>query len=131
MAEAAGTEVDVVALYRALDRARETRQLSWRQAAQQVGVSASTMSRLAQDLKPDVNAFARMVRWLEVPAETFIREDGELVVTPADGEQELVAQLAPLLRARRDLEEPDVQHLEELITSAVRRFKADRSAKSK
>lgn len=42
-------------------------------------------------------------------------------------ELDLVAELAPLLRARRDLDDMDVDHLQELIRSAVRRFQADRS----
>lgn len=42
-------------------------------------------------------------------------------------EPDLVAELALLLRARRDLDDKDVDHLQELIRSAVRRFRADRS----
>jgi transcriptional regulator with XRE-family HTH domain len=94
-----------------------------------IGVSASTMSRLAQKQNPDVNAFAKMVRWLNVPAEAFIVEDGRPVNrSPGEEEPELVAQLAPLLRARSDLKPHDVDLLESLIESAVRRFNADRAS---
>lgn len=123
----AETRVDVTALHGALDRARASKDLSWRELARLIGVGASTMSRLAQGQNPDVNAFARIVRWLNVPAEAFIVEDGRPVNAPSDEEPELVAQLAPLLRARKDLEERDVRLLEDLISSAVRRFRADQS----
>lgn len=125
----ADVDVDVTALYGALEGARAQKELSWREIARQVGVGASTMSRLAQGLSPDVKAFARMIRWLNVPAETFIREDGRPVARPAgDPQPELVVELAPLLRARKDLNEHDVRHLEELIESAMRRFNAERSS---
>jgi transcriptional regulator with XRE-family HTH domain len=123
----AETRVDVTALHGALDRARASKDLSWRELARQIGVSASTMSRLAQGQNPDINAFARMVRWLNVQAEAFIVEDGRPVNAPGEEEPELVAQLAPLLRARKDLGERDVQLLEDLISSVVRRFRADQS----
>lgn len=116
------TSVDVIALYAALDAAREGKGLSWRQVAREIEVSPSTLSRLANKLKPDVNAFAAMVRWLGMPAEEFMVDERE----PSASEPDLVAQLAPQLRARKDLKKEDVEHLEQLIGSAVRRFKAER-----
>ncbi len=122
----ARTTVDVVALHAALDAARESRDLSWRQVAREIEVSPSTMSRLANGLKPDVNAFAAMVRWLNLPAERFMVDSNEGNRTPHD-QPDLVAELAPLLRARKDLTKEDVEHLEQIIGSAVRRFKAGRA----
>src|SRR5215472_16554346 len=52
--------VDVKALHAALDAARTEKSLSWRQLAKGIGVSASTVSRMANGLKPDVTAFAAM-----------------------------------------------------------------------
>jgi transcriptional regulator with XRE-family HTH domain len=119
--------VDVKALHAALDAARTEKSLSWRQLAKEIGVSASTVSRMANGLKPDVTAFAAMTTWLRMPAETFY-------VTPTpEGqkeEPELVASLVPLLRARRDLTEGDVAYLEEVIGAAARRFRAERDAQS-
>lgn len=118
------TTVDVSKLYAALDAAREAKGISWRQLAKEIEVSPSTLSRLANDLKPDVNAFAAMVTWLNVPAEAFIQVPGE----QAEAEEPpLLAELAPLLRARKDLRQDDVDHLEELIASAVKRFARDRA----
>ncbi|HEY0640752.1 MAG TPA: helix-turn-helix domain-containing protein [Pseudonocardiaceae bacterium] len=119
------TTVDVTALYAALDAARVGRGLSWRQLAGELELSPSTLSRLGNGMNPDVNAFAAMVRWLNLPAESFM-------LGPASDEQpDLVAELAPLLRARRDLSSEDVEHLEEIIASAVRRFNADRSRRAR
>jgi transcriptional regulator with XRE-family HTH domain len=114
--------VDVRSLHAALDHAREERKLSWRQLARELDVSASTLSRMANGLKPDVSAFAAMTHWLRMPAESFYRISSDSAEEP-----ELVAQLAPLLRARKDLNERDVEYLEEIIGGAVRRFRADRA----
>ena len=70
------TQINVAALYAALDAVRESRGISWRQLAREVQVSPSTFSRLANRQKPDVDAFLALVRWLKVPAERFMT-DGE------------------------------------------------------
>jgi transcriptional regulator with XRE-family HTH domain len=119
------TQINVPALYAALDAVREHRKLSWRQLAREVGVSPSTFSRLANRQKPDVDAFLAMVRWLSVPAERFMIDDQET----AHQEPELMAELAPLLRARQDLNSEDKKYLEELIGAAMRRFTAERAAR--
>jgi transcriptional regulator with XRE-family HTH domain len=113
--------VDVKSLHRALDAAREQKELSWRQLAKEIGVSASTISRMANGLKPDVTAFAAMTTWLQMPAEDFYvgTEDS------SNEEPDLVAQLVPLLRARKDLKASDVAYLEEVLGAAARRFRAE------
>jgi transcriptional regulator with XRE-family HTH domain len=119
------TQINVPALYAALDAVRESRGISWRQLAREVQVSPSTFSRMANRQKPDVDAFLALVRWLKVPAERFM--------TDADDqdreEPPLMAELAPLLRARRDLNSGDKKYLEELIGAAMRRFAAEQRAK--
>jgi transcriptional regulator with XRE-family HTH domain len=120
--------VDVRGLYAALDAARSQQQLSWRQLAKQLGVSASTISRMANGLRPDVTAFAAMTSWLRMPAEAFYVRPGQ---HDHQEEPELLATLAPLLRARRDLDEKDVAYLEELIGAAARRFRDDRGARGR
>ncbi|WP_410580166.1 helix-turn-helix domain-containing protein [Amycolatopsis sp. lyj-108] len=122
----ARTTVDVNALHTALDATRDAKGLSWRQLAKEIGVSPSTMSRLANDLKPDVNAFAAMVTWLGVSADTFIVNEDQLKKQRKE-ELPLLAEVSPLLRARSDLNKEDVEHLEELIGSAVKRFATDRA----
>jgi transcriptional regulator with XRE-family HTH domain len=122
----ARTQINVPGLYAALDAVREHKQLSWRQLAREIEVSPSTFSRLANRQKPDVDAFLAMVRWLKVPAERFMIDDDE---APREA-PELMAELAPLLRARQDLNSEDKKYLEELIGAAMRRFTAERAARN-
>ena len=112
--------VDPALLYSALSAARQERgNPSWRSLAQEIGVSPSLLSRIANGQKPDADGFATLVSWLRLPAEIFFRRDGESAEEPA-----LMAQLAPLLRARKDLTEQDVEYLEDIIAVALKRTRA-------
>ncbi|MFF4985476.1 helix-turn-helix domain-containing protein [Streptomyces sp. NPDC001046] len=113
--------IDVQRLYAALDAQRTARGLSWRQLAKEIEVSPSLLSRMANGLRPDVDAFATLVQWLSVPAEQFMTSDDE------EGQQEepeLVTQIGPLLRARKDLTPEDVSYLEDVIQATIRRVRA-------
>lgn len=117
----AKTKIDAAGLQAALDQARIARGLSWRQLATECGVTPSLLSRLRNGYKPDAEGFMTLVRWLRMPAETFLVEPGELAEQP-----ELAAELAPLLRARADLDEADVVMLQEVIRATLRRAEAQR-----
>lgn len=119
------TKVDVPGLYAALDAERTARRLSWRQLAKEIGVSPSLLSRLGNDLRPDADGFATLVRWLNMPAEDFMVDaDGPRSDRP---EPDLVTQLAPLLRARKDLDRRDISYLEDIIRATVRHAQAART----
>lgn len=118
------TKIDVQGLYAALDAERSARDWSWRQLAKEIGVSPSLLSRLGNELRPDADGFVTLVRWLNMPAEQFMVDadsDREAVTEP-----DLVTQLAPLLRARQDLDKRDVAYLEEVIRATVRHVQAAR-----
>lgn len=116
-------EVDVPALYDALDERRRESGLSWRQLARELELSPSTFTRLGNGHRPDVRAFAALTGWLSQPADAFIRRS-----TAGGGKQPaLMAELAPLLRARKDLTEEDAQHLTVLFESAIKQVRDARS----
>lgn len=118
------TKIDVQGLHAALDAERTARDWSWRQLAKEIGVSASLLSRLGNELRPDADGFATLVRWLNMPAEQFMIDiEG---VRESQTEPDLVTQLAPLLRARQDLDKRDVAYLEEVIRATVRHVQAAR-----
>ncbi|MFI6130059.1 helix-turn-helix domain-containing protein [Micromonospora sp. NPDC051141] len=111
------TKIDIAALHGALNAARESHGLSWRQLAKEIGVSPSMLFRLGNGDRPDADGFATLVTWLGMPAEEFM-----IGVNEAPKEQpELMTQLAPLLRARADLTNADVVYLEEVIRATLRR----------
>ncbi|MGC4941746.1 hypothetical protein [Kribbella sp. DT2] len=115
--------INTGALHSALDAARQERQLSWRGLAGEIGVSPSLLSRLGNGLKPDTDGFATIVAWLRLPAEDFFEREGQDDVDDTR-EPDLMAQLAPLLRARKDLTETDIKYLQQVIGATVERARA-------
>lgn len=118
----AKTKVDARSLQDALDQARIAKGLSWRQLAADSGVTPSLLSRLRNGYKPDADGFMTLVRWLGMPAERFLVPDDN---TPSQ-RPELTAELAPLLRARKDLDESDIEMLQDVIQATLRRAAAKR-----
>lgn len=117
-------KIDVAALHAALDAERTARNLSWRQLAKEIDVTPSLLARLSNGYRPDADGFVTLVSWLGIPAEKFMLRQGE----DNPGRQpELLSELAPLLRARRDLDEADITYLEEVIKATIRRVRAQRA----
>ena len=65
---------DARALFAALDRQRVARGLTWREVAQETGVSAATIQRTKGGGRMEVDGMLALVAWLQVPVETFVRQ---------------------------------------------------------
>ncbi|MBB3049438.1 transcriptional regulator with XRE-family HTH domain [Prauserella isguenensis] len=118
--------MDLRRLHDALDAQRRARDLSWRQLAEEAGVSPSLLSRMGNGQRPDLDGFIALVQWLGTPAEEFMsRPDEDHADGSADGgpTPELETQLAMLLRARDDLPEADKEYLLEIVGATMRRIK--------
>ncbi len=64
--------LDVPELRRRLDLRRQEQGLTWRQLADQVDVSPSTFSRLADDKRPDADALVTLLVWLDLDTDIAI-----------------------------------------------------------
>ncbi|MBK1784338.1 helix-turn-helix domain-containing protein [Prauserella cavernicola] len=116
--------MDARRLYDALDAQRGARGMSWRQLADESGVSPSLLSRMGNGHRPDLDGFIALVQWLGSPAEAFmVWPDGQ---ERSRDEPALETQLALLLRAREDLSEADKDYLLEIVGATMRRIKVDR-----
>src|SRR5437660_420004 len=63
------------------DATRRARGITWRQIALEAGITASTLTRMAQGKRPDVDSLAALTAWSGLKADNFVRsEDGEAVV---------------------------------------------------
>ncbi|EHY89841.1 helix-turn-helix domain-containing protein [Saccharomonospora azurea] len=116
--------MDARRLYEALDAGRRARGLSWRQLAEQAGVSPSLLSRMGNGLRPDLDGFIALVQWLGAPAEEFMVRPGDTART--EPQPALETQLSLLLRARNDLSDADKDYLLDIVSATMRRIKADR-----
>ena len=112
--------VDVEALYAALDAKRRADELSWREAAAAIDVSASTLTRMAQGASPDVEGFGKMVRWLGVSADDFIDRPKSRTAKSPEG---LLVVVSRHLRASKELDPKSVKALEGIIEAAYRQVK--------
>ena len=61
--------------YRALDAERLARGKNWKGVADESGVSASTLTRLAQGKRPDVDSMAALLGWAGLSADPFLETD--------------------------------------------------------
>lgn len=108
--------VDIDRLLTALDQKREERHLSWRQLADAVGMSASTLTRMRGGANPDLENFCRLVIWLNVSADTFIARPAR-PIAPAG----LLTVVSDHLKDRREIRTAaGIQALERLIECAYR-----------
>ena len=64
---------DTQALHTALDAQRVSRGMTWRQVAQEVGVSPTLLTRTKQGGRLEVDGMLAMVRWLGRTVESFTR----------------------------------------------------------
>jgi len=65
---------DPAGLYEAIDAERRRREMNWRQVADEIGVSASTITRTRHGGRMEVDGMLQMVGWLGLPVEHFVRE---------------------------------------------------------
>jgi transcriptional regulator with XRE-family HTH domain len=112
------TTVDVEALYAALDSKRKANDTSWRELARELDISPSTFSRMAQGRRPDVDTFATLLRWLGMPAESFMRSDGEASAV----DEEPVAMVSSYLRSARNVTAEEAEALEDIFRAAYKRL---------
>ncbi|MEU6339816.1 helix-turn-helix domain-containing protein [Streptomyces sp. NPDC046977] len=107
---------DAPAFHAALDRTRQERGLLWKHVADQAGVSASTLTRLAQGRRPDVDGLAALVSWAHLSADDFVRRQ------EAAEDAGTLAKVATHLRGDRNLTPEAAEALEALITVAYKQL---------
>lgn len=101
---------DADAFYAALDGVRHRRKLNWKQVSAQSGVSASTLTRMAQGKRPDVDGLAALVAWSGLDADSYLRSSDE-----QRPEQEPLAMISTYLRGDRNLSPDAANALEQVI----------------
>ena len=106
------------AFFAALDGQRVGRRLTWKKVAEQAQVPASTLTRMSQGRRPDVDSLAALTEWSGLKVEDFIRgECGK----PQSSEP--LAQITAHLRADPNLSTEGAKMLETLIKTAYAQFR--------
>lgn len=110
---------DSEGFYAALDSVRQTRSLTWKQVANQAEVAASTLTRMGQGKRPDVDGLAALAAWSGLTLESFFRPQGKQQTAP-------LAEITALLRADSNLSGDSAQALESMLKSAYEHMRSKR-----
>ncbi|WP_420612104.1 hypothetical protein [Candidatus Spongiisocius sp.] len=110
---------DAVALHEALDAHRRSRSLNWKQVAAESGVSASTLTRMAQGKRPDLDGLAALTAWSGLKADDFVRPTRG----PERPEAAPLAMISTHLRADKNLTAEAATALDELIKATYERLR--------
>lgn len=111
---------DASAFYEALDAERQGRQVRWKQVAAESGVSPSTLTRMAQGKRPDVDSLAALAAWSGLRTDDFVRSEE---VRP---EPEPLAKITTYLRGDRHLSPEAATALDQLIKATYDRLRTSK-----
>ena len=109
---------DASAFYESLDSTRVARTMNWRQVAAESGVSASTLTRMAQGKRPDVDSLAALSAWSGLEADIFMKSE-HLKPDP-----EPLSQITIYLRSDKNLSPEAATALGELLKATYERLKS-------
>lgn len=109
---------DTEAFYAALNGVRLSRQMTWKNVAEETGIAASTLSRMGQGASPDVNGLAALLKWSSLRAEMFIPGAGKRDAAP-------LARITALLRADPHLSPQNAKLMEDIVISTYKKLKGD------
>lgn len=110
------SEFDARRFYQALDAARAAGHLNWKQVAERSGVSASTLTRIAQGKRPDVDSMAALVGWSGLSADDFVSGQQRVGAAP-------LAQITTLLSADASLSSDARDAMIGMVTAAYERLR--------
>lgn len=118
-------QFDVSALHAALDSERVSRRLTWKDVSAASGVSASTLTRLSQGKRPDVDSLAALTGWLGMSADRFMGQR-----TVAFGSASPLTQISSILRDDPDLNKDAAAALDEMIKATYARLRGTKKTKA-
>ncbi|MCW5687109.1 MAG: helix-turn-helix transcriptional regulator [Pseudolabrys sp.] len=109
---------DGEAFFAAIDAQRVARGLTWKKVAEQAQVPASTLTRMSQGRRPDVDSLSALCVWSGISADDFFR-----VEAASRGSAEPLAKLTAHFRADPNLSKESAVALETLIKTAYQQFR--------
>jgi transcriptional regulator with XRE-family HTH domain len=116
--------INTAELGRAIKRHRDELKMSLRDVADEIDVSASTLSRIENGTgKPDADNIARITRWLDMPVDRVMSGKGNdvepVIYYPHEATPEIVE---AHLRADKKLSPETAKALSELFRVAYKQF---------
>lgn len=112
---------DAEAFYSALDAERRTRRQTWKGVAEEAQVSASTLTRMAQGRRPDVDSMAALLTWSGLSADAFVRDQ------QARPEPGTLSMISTHLKSDPNLTPEAADALDELVKATYERMRKRQS----
>src|SRR5438309_3280256 len=108
---------DGEAFFRAIQATVEARSKNWKQVSAETGVSASTLTRMAQGRNPDAASLAALAAWAGLNPSDFVS-------APYKGSRpEAIAQISRLLRSDPNLNAESATALEAIMKAAYEQLR--------
>jgi transcriptional regulator with XRE-family HTH domain len=117
MTETPDKHFDADAFYAALASTVLARGITWKQVGQETGVSATTLTRMAQGRRPDAGSLATLSAWAGLNPGAYVNLRGRSAAP------EPLAQISSLLRSDPRLKPDAAIALEAMLQSAYERLK--------
>jgi len=105
------------AFYRALEATVSARSKTWKQVGVETGVSASTLTRMAQGRRPDAASLAVLSAWAGLNPSDFVRAAYKAK------RPEAFAQISTLLRCDPNLDEQSAAAVEAILRTAYEKLR--------
>ena len=112
---------DAEGFYSALDSKRISRGMTWKKVATKSGVAASTLTRMGQGKRPDIDGLAALASWSGLDVSDFYRP----LVKPISNSEPL-AEITVLLRADHNLSGESAKALDSMLKSAYEHMRKKR-----
>jgi transcriptional regulator with XRE-family HTH domain len=106
--------------YRALEATVTARSKNWKQVAAETGVSASTLTRMAQGRRPDAASLAALSAWAGLNPSDFVKAPYKAT------RPESMAQISTLLRGDPNLDAEGAEAVEAIVRAAYERLRKAR-----
>jgi transcriptional regulator with XRE-family HTH domain len=110
--------VDIGAFHAALNSMRQQRAVSWRQVAQESGVSASTITRVGQGRRPDIDGLAALAEWGELSLNDYVRPSRRAQERP-----DTLSAISNSLHSDPNLDPKSAAALDDIVRTAYARFR--------
>lgn len=111
---------DASSFYAALDAQRLTQGLNWKEVAAEAGISASTLTRMSQGKRPDVDSLAALASWSGLNVDDFVIAIGSVRKASA------LAAITGHLRSDPNLAPESADALVDIMKAAYERLRKSR-----
>jgi len=114
------SQFDVDAFYEALDNIRKNEKLTWKKIADKAEVSASTLTRMAQGKRPDIDSMAALASWSNLNVDNYIVGHNKEKMT-----KNSIEEVSALFRADPTLEPAAAAAIEAIVRAAHEKLRTE------